>query len=208
MIVLPTEFTGAIIAEKADDLPRLIAADWLDEHGDQERAEFIRVQCELTRSTCDRNGPIRCISDWASPELCSRCHRTATLRNREFTLLTSHRLNWINGTLGPILGNVSEHFDQLILTDAANWGRRNPPIIRPIFRRGFIGEMVCTWRDWDEHGLAIANATPLQGVWLSTIPSALSGNANDVTVWTNELTSRWPNIAFTIPRTNGARMTR
>jgi uncharacterized protein (TIGR02996 family) len=26
-----------------DDSPRLVLADWLDEHGDAERAEFIRV---------------------------------------------------------------------------------------------------------------------------------------------------------------------
>ena len=30
-----------------DDLPRLVYADWLDEHGRHARAEFIRVQCEL-----------------------------------------------------------------------------------------------------------------------------------------------------------------
>ncbi len=30
-----------------DDLPRLVYADWLDEHGRHVRAEFIRVQCEL-----------------------------------------------------------------------------------------------------------------------------------------------------------------
>lgn len=30
-----------------NDAPRLIFADWLDEHGEGERAEFIRVQCDL-----------------------------------------------------------------------------------------------------------------------------------------------------------------
>lgn len=29
-----------------DDTPRLILADWLEDHGDTARAEFIRVQCE------------------------------------------------------------------------------------------------------------------------------------------------------------------
>jgi len=29
--------------------PRLILSDWLDEHGDPDRTEFIRVQCELAR---------------------------------------------------------------------------------------------------------------------------------------------------------------
>ncbi len=32
-----------------DDTPRLVFADWLQEHGEEERAEFIRVQIEQTR---------------------------------------------------------------------------------------------------------------------------------------------------------------
>src|SRR5690242_16278731 len=42
-------FLRAIAANPDDDLPRLVYADWLDEHGEPERAEFIRVQCELAR---------------------------------------------------------------------------------------------------------------------------------------------------------------
>jgi uncharacterized protein (TIGR02996 family) len=38
-------FIAAIIAAPDDDLPRLVFADWLDEHGDSARAEFIRLQC-------------------------------------------------------------------------------------------------------------------------------------------------------------------
>jgi uncharacterized protein (TIGR02996 family) len=37
---------AAIAAEPDDDTVRLAYADWLDEHGQSERAEFIRVQCE------------------------------------------------------------------------------------------------------------------------------------------------------------------
>ena len=35
-------FLDAIRANPADDLPRLMAADWLEEHGETERAEMIR----------------------------------------------------------------------------------------------------------------------------------------------------------------------
>ena len=38
-------FVAAIAAAPEDDLPRLVFADWLDEHGEPERAEFIRAQC-------------------------------------------------------------------------------------------------------------------------------------------------------------------
>lgn len=41
---------AAVLAAPADDLPRLVVADWLEEHGEPERAEFIRVQCELDRT--------------------------------------------------------------------------------------------------------------------------------------------------------------
>jgi uncharacterized protein (TIGR02996 family) len=43
-------FRQAICENPADDVPRLIYADWLEEHGHQpERAEFIRVQIELAK---------------------------------------------------------------------------------------------------------------------------------------------------------------
>ena len=38
---------AAILERPHDDLPRLAYADWLDDHGDPPRAEFIRVQCAL-----------------------------------------------------------------------------------------------------------------------------------------------------------------
>lgn len=42
-------FIQAIVDSPADDTPRLVYADWLDEQGESARAEFIRVQCELAR---------------------------------------------------------------------------------------------------------------------------------------------------------------
>jgi uncharacterized protein (TIGR02996 family) len=42
-------FWAAIRENPAEDTPRLVYADWLEEHGDPERAEFIRVQIELAR---------------------------------------------------------------------------------------------------------------------------------------------------------------
>jgi uncharacterized protein (TIGR02996 family) len=38
---------AAVVAAADDDTPRLAYADWLDEHDDPDRAEFIRVQCRL-----------------------------------------------------------------------------------------------------------------------------------------------------------------
>jgi uncharacterized protein (TIGR02996 family) len=52
--MLEATFWQAIQETPEDDAPRLIYADWLDDQGDpalSARAEFIRVQCELTRLT-------------------------------------------------------------------------------------------------------------------------------------------------------------
>jgi uncharacterized protein (TIGR02996 family) len=40
-------FLHAILDDPDADAPRLVYADWLDEQGDADRAEFIRVQCAL-----------------------------------------------------------------------------------------------------------------------------------------------------------------
>jgi uncharacterized protein (TIGR02996 family) len=53
----PDPFLQAIIAEPDENAPRLIYADWLEEQGDQDLAEFIRVQCELDHlEPSDRRG--------------------------------------------------------------------------------------------------------------------------------------------------------
>ncbi|MEO2090389.1 MAG: TIGR02996 domain-containing protein [Gemmataceae bacterium] len=44
-------FVAAIATAPEDDLPRLVFADWLDEHGEPDRAEFIRTQIEAERTT-------------------------------------------------------------------------------------------------------------------------------------------------------------
>jgi uncharacterized protein (TIGR02996 family) len=38
-----------ILANPDDDTPRLVLADWLEEHGATDRASLIRVQIELAR---------------------------------------------------------------------------------------------------------------------------------------------------------------
>jgi uncharacterized protein (TIGR02996 family) len=47
MAVSHQGFLHDIINQPGDDTPRLVYADWLEENGDPERAEFIRVQIEL-----------------------------------------------------------------------------------------------------------------------------------------------------------------
>src|SRR5262245_54845051 len=47
------DFLAHICEQPEDDTPRLIYADWLEDHGNHARAEFIRSQIELARLTSD-----------------------------------------------------------------------------------------------------------------------------------------------------------
>ncbi len=51
------------IADSPDDAPRLTYADWLEEHGDPDRAEFIRLQCRIAER--ERSEEVR----FGDPEL-------------------------------------------------------------------------------------------------------------------------------------------
>jgi uncharacterized protein (TIGR02996 family) len=46
---LQQAFIADIVEHPNDDAPRLVYADWLHDNGEADRAEFIRVQCELAR---------------------------------------------------------------------------------------------------------------------------------------------------------------
>jgi uncharacterized protein (TIGR02996 family) len=71
-------FLEAIRASLDEDGLRLIYADWLQEHDEPDRAEFIRIQCELD--------PIRHrLED----------DRVEALREREADLLRRHREPWL-----------------------------------------------------------------------------------------------------------------
>lgn len=61
-----------------DDALRLVFADWLDENGDPERAEFIRAQIELSRTEHLAPG-------WLE------------LHSRQSKLLAANRTRWLSG---------------------------------------------------------------------------------------------------------------
>jgi uncharacterized protein (TIGR02996 family) len=73
---LPQAFLDAIVANIDDDSPRLMYADWLDEQGDSDRAEFIRVQVERAR-----------LPAWDAAQV--------RLRLREQELLSHHGEEWL-----------------------------------------------------------------------------------------------------------------
>jgi uncharacterized protein (TIGR02996 family) len=154
-------FLAAILANPADDLPRLVFADWLDENKSSvcrecegsgirrdlpipiipgisidcrpccgtgqvvntnaERAEFIRVQCELASLSVLCNGH-------CDPRLCKQCG----WRQRERDLFNAHAVEWF----------PSAPASQLILGGDTAGGPWH------VVRRGFVAEVRCRLADW------------------------------------------------------------
>jgi uncharacterized protein (TIGR02996 family) len=61
-----------------EDLPRLVLADWLEEHGDGARAEFVRLQLRLAAMP------------WYEPDV-------PELEARQAELLRQHADAWLAG---------------------------------------------------------------------------------------------------------------
>src|SRR3954447_2290691 len=132
-----------------DDAPRLVFADWLDEHGEADRAEFIRLQIEIDplrrpdadldrwrRAVIDRHPDEPVPADFP-PEL----HRYAALARREDQLLEAHQWEW----LGPPAGGDEDYGSHLVTT----------------FRRGFAEEVALTASAFLESGDLVRAACPL-----------------------------------------------
>lgn len=124
-------FLKAIIAEPAEDVHRLVYADWLGEHEEPERAEFIRVQVEIARMDEAGEGeidPDEGHTCWLTPcPVCALVDKYQALRLRERELLNAHIGRWTKDFPAAIALSV-------ISTDC--------------WRRGFVVEIICTLADW------------------------------------------------------------
>ncbi len=131
-----------IIAHPEDDAPRLVYADWLDEHGEPDRAEFIRLQIEVARiEQANPRGPRKSYMEVQGRRSVVALHlcgdsddwrddgRARALRDRAWDLLTQHREAWG----APFRNRASAHLYQRglvedvsatarrLLTNAATW---------------------------------------------------------------------------------------
>jgi uncharacterized protein (TIGR02996 family) len=142
-------FLADIVARPDDAFPRLAFADWLEEHGEYERAEFIRVQAELARLPPHATDP-----------------RRDELRQHEKVLLLDHVKTWTLA-LAPWLDPTKLYWShaESAITGGLD-GDKDPMTFR--WRRGFVDTVTARCRKWLAHGPAMLAATPtVQEVRLS-----------------------------------------
>ena len=170
-------FLRAIKDNPDDDTPRLVYADWLEEHGEPERAELIRVQIELPRL-------------WEKSHL-QRMH----LRDRERYLLatctdflpeelvTTQCPNCIDR--GPDWETGIVECRQCDCTGLV------PNYDRVDFTRGILESLECPWAFWREHGDLIWERELPWKVRLTTMPLDGGYIHNQYS-----LAARWPGTEF------------
>lgn len=160
MLATDAGFLEAICADPADTSVRLIYADWLQEHGGNEYAEFIRVQVELAdlegrmkNLSTGEVKPLRC-DDKGHWLTCPDTEKCEALRRREAELLEHNWMAWAG---------------QELLRFVNFYGRRGAPA----FRRGFVEVVECRCDQWMEHGPAIVRRQPVREVRLSDIAACV-----------------------------------
>lgn len=129
---------AAILAEPGEDTHRLAYADWLQEHGQEARAEFIRVQCGLY-------GPPRY----------TRMHAIHIAER----LLADHGARWadVPGFCFDTVQTAADATEDADLSHAV-----------AVFSRGFVGTVRVTAANWLAQGDAISAAHPVTKVCLTT----------------------------------------
>ena len=127
------QFLRGIEADPESDAPRLVCADGLDEHGDADRATFIRLQCEahhIEFGPWPRKGPIQLSAKDQK--------RVKALEAEADALLARHRDEWTNGM--------------------PKWVRKDVG-----FQRGFLNFYYITGKQLVDDGAAIRKVAPLGG---------------------------------------------
>jgi uncharacterized protein (TIGR02996 family) len=150
-------FVAAIRAEPEEDTPRLAMADWLDEHDEPVRAEFIRVQCELARRWPNWDGI-------PADDSLARGGDYDALRRREQFLLVSNELEWL-WAFAPIVG-------KLIAGRVVDGSEIDPPL----FHRGFVELVVCDAEDWIACAANVLEVEPVHTLILQTWPTIRAVN--------------------------------
>jgi uncharacterized protein (TIGR02996 family) len=143
-------FAAAILAHPDDDTVRLVAADFLEENGDPDRAAFIRIQCALAALERDGQGKSPAADE---------------LRKKE------------RGFLGPLsvarLIWSAEACPELVRVSPPRPGGsalalpRVEGADRLTWRRGFVERVSCPAVDWLRHGAAVRARQPIREVELT-----------------------------------------
>lgn len=162
-----TALLAAISKNPDEDDPRLRYSDWLEENGNSDRAEFIRVQCELASwngkdeehcPDCGEHWRWRVGIGYNESSDCEKGHRWSSITRielvkREIALLAAHRDEWLRIdcprcrdlrrggmkiTQCPKCGDGDGDFGRLTEITVHPWDANDNPFEAPTFPVNFV----------------------------------------------------------------------
>jgi len=123
-----------VLLNPEDDLPRLVLADLIEELGDKDRADFIRVQVELGKLYA-RNSETEIV--WADdPE-----YRRLKLLEGGLWGTPSHRCELLGLPEGVLVTKEQSNFQE-------RWGQEEQWSALMLVSRGFVSQVRCTALTW------------------------------------------------------------
>ncbi|VTR93228.1 leucine-rich repeat-containing protein typical subtype : Repeat-companion domain protein OS=Isosphaera pallida (strain ATCC 43644 / DSM 9630 / IS1B) GN=Isop_0392 PE=4 SV=1 [Gemmata massiliana] len=162
---------ATILAHPDEDTPRLMFADWLQEHNQPLRAEFVRVQVQLADLL--RRMARAGLRPTPRARTATECKRYPEL----FALLARQALIWPTyGEWFPFGPLPQDHaaatceniFNKLCVYAAVN----HLPWVS-LTQRGFLKAVQCPAASWLAHADAILARHPVERVRLTDVPGAL-----------------------------------
>ncbi len=113
-----------VLAHPGDDAPRLVFADWCEDNGEPERAEFVRLQLEMAARAADGRRAREC--SWGGT-CCCRSHK---LERREAQILdgTPHFLRV--GIPAAFSVEFRRGFVESVRCTLAAWQKHGPAVVR------------------------------------------------------------------------------
>lgn len=160
MVLIPSDMMQTVIESPDSEYPRLVISDWLEENGDIDRAEFIRIQIKLSGMTC------RWCHGSSYINLGHRCKSCGTeeLRDKERAIWDRLQHNMFLLTRWSTTYS-GIHLDKPMRTTDMNF-RTSPIYPLPfgicVYRRGFIENLGVTFQEWWDYGPQVVNLIPLR----------------------------------------------
>lgn len=151
------EALALVLRHRDSDGPRLLYAEACERQGDAERAEFVRVQCELAKYHLDL---------FVILEGDPRAKRVGELSARERKLLDAHRGDWF--PLGARRPWSNARNDLAWITGGGGGGGMS--YLGGDVRRGFVSAVTCDAASWLAHGDSVVATQPVERVRLTSRP--------------------------------------
>ena len=169
---------ATILDNPYDPWPRLVAADWLEEQGDSDRAEFIRLQCSpLLRQPHATHPNIPCEAGTWECDWCKARGKVKNLLKAQTRLMTSKNVErwfagpWFGVNLDGVRYYAAVGTNGFSVCDVRSGARYDPePLMKGVFVRGFVGTVELSWSNWLRHRNEICKSQPVTTVMLTDQP--------------------------------------